>query len=68
MNNRTHTTVSCARTWMPPFHTYRFRPHVGAYCIRPTDAPERGEYVQNRMNVSRNQARITQNRMNPAYI
>ena len=38
-------TISCTR--------------VGAYCIRPTNDPERGEYVQNRMNVSRNRARIT---------
>ena len=51
-----------------PFHTYRFRPRVGAYCIRPTNDPERGEYVQNRTTVSRNRARITQNRMDPAYI
>ena len=68
MNNRTHTTVSCTRTRITPFHTYRFRPRVGAYCIRPTNDPERGEYVQNRTNVSRNQARIPQNRMNPVYI
>ena len=68
MNNRTRTTVSCTRKRITPFHTYRFRPRVGAYCIRPTNDPERGEYVQNRTNVSRNQARIPQNRMNPVYI
>ena len=68
MNNRTRTNVSRIRARIPPFHTYRFRPRVGAYCIRPTNDPGRGEYVQNRMNVSRNRARITRNRMNPAYI
>ena len=61
-------TISCPRSRMPPFRTYHFRSRVGAYCIRPTNDPERGEYVQNRTAVSCTRARITQNRTNPAYI
>ena len=45
MNNRTRIKHSC--------------PRVGAYCIRPTNDPEQGEYVQNRTNVSCTRARIT---------
>ena len=63
MNNRTRTNVSRIRARIPPFHTYRFRPRVGAYCIRPTNAPERGEYVQNRTNVSRTRSRMPPFRM-----
>ena len=60
--------VSRNRARITTSHAYHFRPRVGAYCIRPTNDPERGEYVQNRTNVSRIRARITQNRMDPAYI
>ena len=54
MNNRTRIKHSC--------------PRVGRNRIRPTNDPERDEYVQNRTNVSRNRTRIPQNRMNPVYI
>ena len=68
MNNRTRTNVSRNRARITTSHAYHFRPRVGAYCIRPTNAPERGEYVQNHINVSCALKRIPQNRMNPAYI
>ena len=60
--------ISCTRSRMPPFRMTILCPHVGRNRIRPTNDPERGEYVQNRTTVSRNRARITQNRTNPAYI
>ena len=53
---------------MQPFRITISYPRVGRNRIRPTNDPERDEYVQNRTNVSRNQARIPQNHMNPAYI
>ena len=68
MNNRNRITISHPRTRTPQFRTAISCPRLGAYCIRPTNDPERGEYVQNRTNVSCTRARITQNRTNPAYI
>ena len=60
--------ISCTRKRMPQNRMTISYPRVGRNRIRPTNDPKRGEYVQNRTNVSRNRARITQNRTNPAYI
>ena len=61
-------TVSYTQKQMPPFRMTILCPRVGYNSIRPTNDPERGEYMQNRTNVSRNRTRMPQNRMNPAYI
>ena len=60
--------ILCPRSRMPPFRMTILCPRVGRNSIRPTNDPERDEYVQNRTTVSRNRARITQHRTNPAYI
>gem|GEM_PF-6937802 len=53
---------------MPPFRITISYPRVGRNRIRPTNDPERGEYVQNRIKHSCARKWMTQNRMNPAYI
>ena len=61
-------TISCTRARITQNRTTILCPRVGRNRIRPTNDPERDEYVQNRTNVSCTRARITQNRTNPAYI
>ena len=52
-------TISCTRARITQNRTTILCPRVGRNRIRPTNDPERGEYVQNRTTVSRNRARIT---------
>ena len=61
-------TILCIRKRIPQNRMTISYPRVGRNRIRPTNDPERGEYVQNRTNVSCTRARITQNRTNPVYI